>query len=164
MKWGILFMMMMGWLGDASADSLNLPQFTLKDPVGTAHCSTEIGKFGLVLVVTAPILSNENFQKGWNYFLPALKPKIPARLFFLEDMSSSLFKDMALAEIRRDYEPDVDPIVLIDDTGAVRRALGVAEKKTVVLVYNANGQLVHTESGKPSASSAKKIWMALQNG
>lgn len=164
MKWVLPLAVVLVWCGTGTAHAQDLPRFTLKDPVGRSHCSTEIGKYGLVLVVTAPILSCENFQKGWDRFLPAFKPKTPAQLFFIEDMTPSLFKEIALSEMKKGHKPGGNPTLLIDTTGSVRRALGVAEKKTVVLVFNASGKLVFTESGRPSAASAKKIWMALQNG
>lgn len=164
MKWLISLVVVLGCYGNATANAQDLPYFTLKDPIGNLHCSTEIGKYGLVLVVTAPILSNESFQKGWDRFLPAFKPATKARLFFIEDMAPSLFKEMALSQMKKGYRPNGDPTLLIDNTGAVRRALGVAEKQTVVLVFDASGKLVFKEAGRPSAASAKRIWMSLQNG
>lgn len=164
MKWVVTLVMVVGYLGSVPASARDLPYFTLKDPIGNLHCSTEIGKYGLVLVVTAPILSNESFQKGWDRFLPAFKPATKARLFFIEDMAPSLFKEMALSQMKKGYRPSGNPTLLIDTTGAVRRALGVAEKQTVVLVFDASGKLVFKETGRPSAASAKRIWMSLQNG
>lgn len=164
MRWLAPLIVVLACCGYAVASAQDLPRFTLKDPVGKAHYSAEIGKYGLVLVVTAPILSCENFQKGWDRFLPALRPNTRARLFFIEDMAPSLFKELALSEMKKGHKFDGNPTLLIDNTGAVRRALGVAEKQTVVLVFNSNGKLVFTETGPPSAAAAKRIWMSLQNG
>lgn len=139
-----------------------LPALSLKDPLGKTYTTKTLVKKGLVLVVTAPILSNENDQKGWDEQLRRAKHGGAGRLVFLQDMTPSDFKDIAIDQMKKDYRPGVEPLLLLDHDGKVRISLGVGEKATVVLVYNSSNRLVYAETGPPSAGSAQKIWNSLK--
>ncbi|MFH1654165.1 MAG: hypothetical protein ABIE74_08930 [Pseudomonadota bacterium] len=139
-----------------------LPNFSLKDPRGKTFTSGEILKKGLVIVVTAPTLSNESAQNGWNEFLVKTMPKKKVTLLFLEDMSVSDFKKTALKDMKKDYVPGTPPLLLIDTNGDVRKKLGVEAGKTSVLVYNKKGKLIYTVNDKPSLKTAKIIWGKLK--
>ncbi len=138
-----------------------LPNFTLLDPAGIAHSRDQLLKGGLVIVVTAPTLSQEKSQKGWSELLAAHKPK-GASLVFLEDMSASSFKGMAKKEMKKEYKPGDPVILLLDEAGNLRGSLGVEKGKTAVLVYDKDGGHVYTDTGKPSTTGAQKIWGKLK--
>jgi len=139
-----------------------LPAFSLKDPNGKTFSAKTLSKKGLVLVVTAPIMSNEGDQKGWDEQLRQAKHGCSGRLVFLQDMTPSSFKDTAIDAMKKDYRPGVEPLLLIDQSGKVRASLKVGEKATVVLVYNSSRRLVYAETGPPSASAAQKAWGSLK--
>lgn len=138
-----------------------LPDFSLKDPFGKKYTKDELIKNGLVILVTAPIFKNKGAQEGWSKYLPDEKKGAKGHLVFLEDLSASHFKSMALHGMRKDYQPGIEPILLIDETGNVREQLGVLSEQNVVLVYNSRGQLIYQETGKPSSSGAQEIWKKL---
>lgn len=139
-----------------------LPEFSLKDPVGKTFTGKDIIKNGAVFVVTAPTLSNRKVQEDWAKYLKAAKRKSNGRLIFLQDMSPSSFKGMALSEMKKRYDPGKDPLLLIDPKGELRKRLGVKEEDTVVLVYDKKARRVHEERGKPSQSGASRIWGSLK--
>jgi len=141
-----------------------LPEASLEDPLGTQLSLRELARArgGLVLVVTAPTLANEDAQEGWDEHLRAARPAEDlGRLVFLQDMEPSWFEDTALERMREAYDPDDEPILLIDPEGDVRAALGVEEDETVVLVYDGAGRFVRAEEGEPSRSRARRLWRAL---
>lgn len=142
----------------AGSFAQTLPNFSLQDPVGKTFTKASLSKDGLVLVVTAPILSGESAQKGWDRFLSKSKAGSMAKWVYVEDMQPSLFKAQAMNGMKKDYVSGREPILLIDTNGALRRALGVSVKSTVVLVYNSDGQLVHSETGQPSSKAAEAVW------
>ena len=135
-----------------------LPSFSLLDPANKTFNSQDLLKNGLVIVVTAPTLSNSGAQNRWNEFLLKHMKGSKARLVFLEDMTPSSFKETALKEMRKEYVEGQPPILLLDHTGDVRKKLGAMENKTVILVYNNKGELIHFEKEKPNDARAKIIW------
>jgi cytochrome oxidase Cu insertion factor (SCO1/SenC/PrrC family) len=139
-----------------------LPDFSLQDPAGETFTRASLAKDGLVLVVTAPLLRNKGAQEGWDKYLLDAKSGSKAKLAYIEDMKPSKFKEMALKGMKKDYEPGKEPILLIDNDGELRRRLNVPEKKTVVLVYDKVGRLVHSEAAKPSPGAAQTIWVKVQ--
>lgn len=135
-----------------------LPDFSLKDPAGKKQTKSAVAKKGVLVVVTAPILSNKDEQEGWSKYLTETKKGHEGHIVFLEDMNPSSFKGKALNAMKKDYEPGKDPILLVDQKGSLRKKLKVPEKKTVVLAYNKEGKLVASEEGKPNAESAAELW------
>lgn len=146
--------------GGKYADTL--PEFSLKDAAGKEHSSKALAQNGLVLVVTAPIKSNKNVQRGWSQQLREAKGSKEAKWAFLEDMTPSNFKKIALRRMKKAYKPGHEPILLIDSNGDIRQKLGVKPKETVVLVYDQNQKLIASETGAPTAAAAQKIWGALK--
>jgi hypothetical protein len=134
-----------------------LLNFTLPDPDGGMHNSKTLAKNGMVLVVTAPTLHDKGAQEGWSTCLPGAMPK-GGMLVFIEDMSVSAWKSVARNDMRKDWKPGVPPMLLLDESGGVRKELGVAADATVVLVYDKSGSLVYSYSGGPSAAAAATIW------
>ncbi|WP_347275520.1 hypothetical protein [Candidatus Kuenenia sp.] len=135
-----------------------LPDFSLNDPNGNTFTNESISKDGIVLVVTAPILKNKSAQEKWNKYLLKAKAGSKAKLAFMEDMQPSLFKGVAIKGMKKDYKFGKEPILLIDNDGEIRRALKVPKGKTIILVYDRDGKLVHLEAGKPSAQAAETMW------
>ena len=135
-----------------------LPKFSLQDPAGMTFTQKSVGKKGVVLVVTAPTMKESAAQEKWSKYLESAKGSAKAKLVFIEDMMVSAFKLQARNEMRKDYEPGQETIVLLDEDGSTRRKLNAPEKKTVVLVYDKKGRLLHAETGPPSAEAAAAIW------
>ena len=133
------------------------PNVTLKDPHGGAHNIAGLLKSGGVLVMTAPTYHLRGSQKGWSNVLPAAMPK-GGMLLFVEDMSVSDWKKIAKKDMAKEWKPGVPPILLLDETGSVRKMLGEAPDTTGVFVYTKGGKLVYTYKGGPSAAEAKTIW------
>jgi len=127
----------------------SLPQFVLADPNGKKHASGELLKGGLVLVVTAPTYHTEKAQRAWGDLLPAAQPKGKGRLVFLEDMTASSFKDTAKKQMRKEFKEGVPPLLLLDEDGHVRTALGVPKDETWILAFAAGGQQRLVEKGAP---------------
>ena len=146
---------------DAHAEGIfakTVPDFSLNDPAGIHYTKNQLITKGIVILVTAPIFKNKGAQEGWSKFLPDAKGHSKGHLIFLEDLSASSFKGMALSGMKKDYQPGIEPILLIDESGSVREKFGVEKEKNVVLVYDSKGKLVYQETGKPNAMSAGEIW------
>lgn len=137
----------------------SLPAFACKDPAGERHEIRELAKAsGVVIVVTAPVLAQQSAQEGWSEQLLAKRPGDGPSLVFLEDMSQSWFPSTARERMQKEFKPESLPLLLLDEEGEARRALGVGEDQTVVLVYDRTGTLVHEERGEPSPALAEQIW------
>ena len=145
--------------GSAGASLL---QFVLADPNGKMHSRSELLKGGLVLVVTAPTYHTEKAQRAWGDLLPAAMPKGKGHLVFLEDMTASSFKDTAKKQMRKEFKEGVPPLLLLDEDGHVRMALGVPKNETWILAFDAGGQQRLVEKGAPSEAAAKRLWAAAQ--
>ncbi len=142
--------------------ALELPAFQLDDPHGDGHASADLVARGLVLVISAPTMANEEVQKAWVGALLDARPAGTAkRLGLLEDMEAAWFDELALERMREEDDPDAPPALLIDEDGAVRAALGVAEEATAVLVYSPAGKLLAWTRDEPSEADAQKLWRVL---
>jgi len=138
-----------------------LPAFALEDPRGTRHeRDALLAEGGLLLVVTAPILAAGDAQEAWNDALAAAAPS-GGRWLLVEDVSQSSFPGTALDRMREEFDPARPPLLLLDQDGALRTGLGVAEEATVVLVYDAKGALVHSDATEASTAGAASAWKAL---
>jgi hypothetical protein len=134
-----------------------VPKIVLKDPDGGSHNLASLLAKGGVLVMTAPTLRDESSQEGWSKYLPEAMPK-GGMLIFVEDMSVSDWKDEARKDMKKDWQPGVPPLLLLDETGSVRKALSTERNDTAIYVFNKKGKLVYTDKGDPSAAAAKQIW------
>ena len=115
-----------------------------------------------MLVVTAPTYHTEKAQRAWGDLLPAAKPKGKGRLVFLEDMTASSFKGTARKQMRKEFQEGMPPLLLLDEDGHVRTALGAPKDETWILAFDAGGQQRLVEKGAPSAAAAKRLWAAAQ--
>lgn len=138
-----------------------LPDFSLRDPAGRLHTRESLASRGLVLVVTAPVLASQDDQRAWDAHLRAARPEdAGARLAFSEDLAQSWFPGRALAAMREAYDPDEEPVLLLDARGRLRRALKVDEGLTVLVAFDAVGSRRYCYSGSPSAAAARRAWAA----
>lgn len=159
----ILALLLAGAAVGGEGFARQLPDFQLKDPAGREHTRAELLPKGLVLVVTAPTVDNEEDQRGWDQELRKARPAdAEGRLVFVEDLSASWVPELALQGMRREFRDGVEPLVVVDEEGALRRALHVERGATVVLVYDAAGRLVHDETRDPAAHRAARTWAALE--
>ena len=95
-----------------------LPEFSLRDPVGRLHTRATLARAGVVLVVTAPTLSEEDAQRGWEAQLrKARPPEARPRVAFVEDLDQSWFPDTAVEAMKESYVPGQDPVLLLDKLG-----------------------------------------------
>jgi len=138
-----------------------LPDFSLADPTGEMHTNKSVSENGVVLVITAPILSQSDDQEKWARLLLDSKSGSKAQLVFIEDLQPSTFKGIARSKMKDRFEPGKEPLLLLDENGKLRRAFKVIKEDTVILVYDKNGRLIHAESGNPSAAIAAAIWKKL---
>ena len=141
-----------------------LPERTLADPLGADHALRELARVlgGLIAVVTAPTLANQAAQEGWSSAFDAGIGAERGRVVFLQDMSVSWFADTAKERMAAETEPDANPLLLLDESGEVARALGVAEGETVLIVFDAKGNELKRSAEDPSAELADRLWAALE--
>jgi hypothetical protein len=133
-----------------------LPPFSLLDPRGRTFTSEDWKGRSVVLVVTAPTLDQGSAQEAWSRCLDALEWPAEGPVYaWLEDFSQSWFREVALGELRAKYDPP--PWFLLDPEGALRRALGVPEATTLVLVFDPRGVLVEVARGAPSPARARAL-------
>lgn len=158
----LILSLLLGAFGAARADGpKSLPRRSLLDPRGASHALDALtaGGRGVILVVTAPTVDQERAQRGWDEALVAARPAdAAARVVFLEDLSQSWFKSVARAAMKKDFVPDREPLLLVDEDGATREALGVGKAATVVLVFDKAGALVATHTEAPSRPVAARVW------
>ena len=141
----------------APEPGLTLPRFALEDARGRAFTDEALRGRSAVVVVTAPTVSQGDAQQGWSRALDVLDwPADGPSYFWIEDLSQSWFKSVALGEIRAKYDPP--PWFLIDATGEVRRSLGVPADATAVLVFDRHAVLRLVELAPPSPARGRAIW------
>ena len=141
----------------APEPGLRLPAFSLQDPRGRTFTAGDWKGRSVVLVVTAPTLDQGGAQESWSACLDPLEWPADGPVYaWLEDFSQSWFKDLAMGQLKAKYDPP--PWFLIDADGAVRRALGVPEGATWVLLYDAKGLLQAVERGAPTPARARALW------
>jgi|GEM_PF-1253230 len=152
----------------ASSFAESLPEFTLRAPDDVEHTRKDfIGK-GVVMICTAPTVAHGEDQRewverlkkgGWNKDGPAL--------VLLEDMTQSWFKGKAIERMKEEYKPGEAPLLLLDHKAELRKALEGRRKnalldKTVVLVFNCEGELVYIETKAPEKADMEKLCDAIQ--
>lgn len=146
----------------AQAPGWRLPDVSVPDPAEREHRLIALSNpRGLVLIVTAPTRDQEDAQRGWVERLERARPEgARARFALVEDLAQSWFPGTARRALRKAHEPDREPLLLVDEKGDVRRALGVDTGVTWVLAYDRSGELRFVERGGPSDASAERAWEA----
>jgi hypothetical protein len=133
------------------AAAADLPEFSLKDPAGVIHTHRTLLEHGAVVIVTIPNVKHGDLQshyaKHLNQHLPADGP----RLVIVEDLSQSILRGIAVRSMKAKYRAGESTLLLLDEDGSLRRALDVPGDETVVLVFDAEGQLVQRTTGWTTA-------------
>lgn len=135
-----------------------LPTFRLLDPLDRVFTHEQLIVRGAVVVVTAPTHSQGDAQKAWSLALHSLpvEDKGPA-LVMLEDMSQSWFRPLVMEAMKSAYHPSSRVLLLLDEGGVTRKALGVAEARTVAFAFGPGGKVMAVETGEPTPERAKKL-------
>jgi hypothetical protein len=135
-----------------------LPSFRLLDPLDRAFTHEQLAERGAVVVVTAPTHSQGDAQRGWSAALHSLPAddKGPT-LVMLQDMSQSWFRPIVISMMKSRYRPGSRVVLLLDEGGVARKALGVPEARTLALAFGPGGKLMAVETGEPSAERAKTL-------
>lgn len=135
-----------------------LPALKLKDPLGREFTDAELKARGAVVVVTAPTHAQGGAQQAWNAALQAVKPGAqgPA-LVFVEDMSQSWFRAAVLAHMKNVYKPSAEQLLLLDEAGATRKAMGVPENATIAFAFAPGGRLVAVQTKEGTVARAEEL-------
>jgi hypothetical protein len=134
-----------------------LPLLDLKDPAGKAINPASLKNRPVVIIFSIPNSQHGKLQDTWTQVLLQGTWPTQANLLLIEDMSQSLVAEFARIEMARKYKPGTRPALLLDEQGKARIALGIPKNQTVVLVYDAQGRLIHTDSQPPSTEAAKRV-------
>ena len=141
----------------------SIPSFTLKDGLGVAQPNEALyGGNGMVLMVTAPNLTQYEKQKRWEKCLS--KQCWPAqnvpKCVVLQDLSQQpTFKDKVRKLIEEKCRAEQRVVFLMDEDGNARRKLGVNDNETVILIVDRAGNVIHHESDdvEPEQESARRV-------
>lgn len=146
--------------GPASWPSV-LPVLRHLDPHGEEFTEALLKERGAVLIATAPNLSQGGAQNAWNEAYRAVRRDAEGPVVvLLEDMSQSWFRHVVLARMKESYRRGQGMLVLLDESGSTRRALGVPENTTVAFAFAAGGALVAVETGQATAERFAKLLRA----
>lgn len=139
----------------------DMPTFSARDPAGAMHTHQELLERGAVIVVTIPNAKHGDFQSTWARHLEKQIPAGGPRLVMVEDLSQSNVRENALKSMKERFRPGQETMLLLDEDGSLRRAFGVQNDETVVLVYSKDGRLVQQVSCPETADgivdAAKKV-------
>lgn len=145
-------------LAAANQPVATLPAFELADPTGAKHTQAEILQKGAVVFVTIPNVKHAPIQDRWARMITSGGwKKDGPKLVFIEDLSQSAVKEKSLENLKRRFAPGKNPLILIDESGAVRAKFGIMDDETVILIYDKKGKLVHFVEGAPDEDLAKKV-------
>jgi hypothetical protein len=144
MRNGLSCLLLFFALSVAAAD---LPEFSLKDPAGVAHTHRTLLERGAVVIVTIPNIKHGDVQSHYVKHLKTQLPDDGPLLVIVEDLSQSSVRGMAVRSMRAKYRPGESTLLLLDEDGALRRALEVPADETVVLIFNAQGRLAQRVTG-----------------
>ncbi len=139
------------------------PEFTLKDPLGKDYSSEALFKdTGMLVMITVPTLTQYERQKRWEKLVSRHhwpEHGAPQRVL-IEDMSQqTMYKEKARGMMRACYKPGGDTVVLIDESGDVRRAFNMMNDETMVLLCDAKGRILHIEPDEvePDETVARRL-------
>ena len=162
-KYFVTALLILSFSAIAHAQVQTLPSFSLPDPDGQMHSSAQLGKNGIVVIVSAPLLHDKSAQQAWSKFLVATKGNNQASLIIIEDLAASAFQGMASSEMKKDWKPGSLPMLLVDKTGTTHSSFGVDKDTTKIFVFNKGGNLVFSDAGSPSEAAAQTVWGKLGN-
>jgi hypothetical protein len=128
-----------------------LPDFSLKDPAGVVHTHRTLLERGAILVVTIPNIKHGEIQSHYLKHLNRRLPPDGPRLVIVEDLSQSSVRGLAVRRMKTTYRSGESTLLLLDEDGSLRRAVGVPIDETVVLVFDTQGQLLQRAAGWSTA-------------
>lgn len=135
-----------------------LPALRLADPLGTEFTESQWSTRGAVVVVSAPNVSQGGAQQAWTAAFDGLKREGAAPMVvFLEDMSQSYFRPVVVSRMKAAYRPGSGLLVLLDESGDARQALGVSENATVVFAFGPGRKLRAVETRAATAERAEAL-------
>lgn len=145
----------------SSAWPAALPQIRLSDPLGKEFTGTQLSQKGVVVLVTAPNLSQGGAQEAWDAAFRGAKrdPDGPA-VVILEDMTQSWFRPLVLGRMKESYKPGASIVLLLDEAGTTRKAFGVPNDTTVAFAFSADGKLAAVETARATVERAQKLLTA----
>lgn len=151
MRYGLLVLFTLIALPVAAAD---LPEFSLKDPAGTVHTHRALLDRGAVIIVTIPNIKHGDVQSRYVKHLKQHLPPDGPIMVIVEDLSQSSVRGMAVRSMKAKYKPGESTLLLLDEDGALRRALSVPADETMMLVFDRNGRMVQHMAGSTNADDA----------
>lgn len=114
----------------------SLPSIRLEDPDGGAHdLATKSERF-LVIVATAPNMQSGRRQRAWAKALDGLAKRDDLLVVLLQDMTEAQGGPIPRWTMRSEWSEGTEPLLLLDEDGAVSTALGAGGGLTLVRVYD----------------------------
>lgn len=132
-----------------------MPSFSLADPTGKTFSFPPRSGRPTVVLISVPDMAQGSVQQDWANRLATLPSRVG--FYLVEDMKNTLFRDMALSAMKKDYSEGDRPVVLIDSDGSVRKQFGVSKGKTCVLVYNRGNRLVYVQVGNATPAAVQSV-------
>lgn len=145
-----------------------IPSLKMTDIKGATHDSCELYKqTGMLLMITAPNLKQYEKQKRWDKQIrKAGWPETNApKCVIVQDMSQQeTYREKALTMITEKAAEDPRLTFVIDNSGDLRRSLGVQENETILLLVDKDGNVVHHECDdvEPDPDSARRVSKIVQ--
>lgn len=137
----------------------SLPSLRLADPLGAVFTDAHFTSRGVIVVATAPTAAQGGAQEAWNTAFDAFPFSAQTPTFvLLEDLSQSWFRGVVLSRMKEKYRAGGSPVLLLDESGSVRRALGVAENATVAFAFGPGGKLLAVEREPGTKERAERLW------
>lgn len=127
-----------GW----TALATDMPKFSVKDPANMVHTQQELLERGAVVLVTIPNFKHGIIQSTWSQHLEKQIPAGGPRLVIVEDLSQSNLRENARKSMKDAFKPGQATLLLLDEDGSLRRAFGIQNDETVVLIYGKDGSLI----------------------
>jgi peroxiredoxin len=124
-----------------------VPEFQLKDPSGGVHTQKDLQERGAVIVISIPNVKHSENQSRWTNGIKKGVPETGAQVVVIEDLSQSNVREKAVKGMRENFKPGQRTLLLVDETGEVRRAFGVPQDETTILVVDRQGGVAHRVSG-----------------
>jgi hypothetical protein len=137
-----------------------IPVGSLRDPLGNVHTSTGKLTRSVVVIFSVPTPSQGGNQRRWSEALadnPQTRLPKSVGLFLVEDMKQSGFGEMAREEMKKKFNKNSRPVLLLDETGEVRKRFRIPRDATCVLVYDRNNKLVHSEQGNATEDAVARV-------
>jgi hypothetical protein len=138
----------------------SIPAGSLPDPHGKIYKTDGKLSRPVIAIFSVPDWSQGPIQDKWAKQLvdnPETKLPDHVGLYLIEDMSGTMFREIARKEITKQYISGDRPIILIDEQGTYRKRFNVDKGETCVLVYDQNNQLRLIEKGKATDEAVKNI-------